>query len=168
MFLSLAGQPAYRLSLHRNTDSAVAFGYVSQFNGYMMLLVGAAQTDAPLVQSAIEGMTFNGPVQLAHLNSPPRDRIRVGGTIQASLIIKKVPIALPTDAANWAGTVTLHAVIGKDGTVEELEYVSGPPFLMTPVVDAVRQWTYKPTSIRGQPMEVDTTINVIFPMPEEK
>ena len=57
MFLSLAGQPAYRLSVHRSTDSAVAFGYVSQFNGYMILLVGAAQTDAPLVQSAIEGMT---------------------------------------------------------------------------------------------------------------
>jgi protein TonB len=58
--------------------------------------------------------------------------------------------------------VVLHAVISKDGSVEDLQYVSGPPLLMKAAMDAVRQWRYQPTQLNGEPVEVDTTVSVVF------
>jgi protein TonB len=64
--------------------------------------------------------------------------------------------------AHISGTVMLHAVIAKDGSVEDLQYVSGPPLLMKAAMDAVKQWRYQPTQLNGEPVEVDTTISVVF------
>lgn len=102
--------------------------------------------------------------------SPPIGRVRVGGSVQASQIITKVTPEVPEELKNdpaASGTVVLHAIIAKDGTVKELQYVSGPPLLTKVAMDAVRQWTYKPTTIQGQPVEVDTTIDVAFPSPQK-
>jgi TonB family protein len=60
------------------------------------------------------------------------------------------------------GAVVLNAVIGKDGTVEELTVASGPKELQESSLDAVRQWKYKPYLLNGDPVEVKTTINVIY------
>ena len=61
-----------------------------------------------------------------------------------------------------SGTVKLHAIIGKDGTVQQLQVVSGHPLLVQSALDAVRQWRYQPTLLNGEPVEVDTEIDVIF------
>jgi protein TonB len=103
--------------------------------------------------------------------SPPINRIRIGGSIQASQLITKVTPEIPEELKNdpaASGTVVLHAIIAKDGTVQEMQYVSGPTSLAKVAMDAVRQWTYKPTTLQGQPVEVDTTIAVAFPSPENK
>lgn len=91
-------------------------------------------------------------------------RIRVGGNVQAATLINQVMPQYPMIArtAHVSGTVVLHAVIGKDGTIKELEFVSGPPLLMKPAMDAVKEWRYRPALLNGEPVEVDTTINVIF------
>jgi protein TonB len=61
-----------------------------------------------------------------------------------------------------SGTVRLHAIIAKDGTVQQLEVLSGHPLLVQSALDAVRQWRYQPTLLNGEPVEVDTTVDVIF------
>jgi TonB family protein len=58
--------------------------------------------------------------------------------------------------------VVLNAIIGKDGSVENLTAVSGPNELQQSALDAVRQWTYKPFLVNGDPVEVKTSINVIY------
>jgi outer membrane biosynthesis protein TonB len=58
--------------------------------------------------------------------------------------------------------VLLHAIVAKDGTIRTLEYVSGPPELKDSAMKAVKQWRYKPTLLNGQPIEVDTTISVVY------
>jgi len=58
--------------------------------------------------------------------------------------------------------VKLHAIIGKDGRIESLRVVSGRCSLARASVDAVRQWRYTPTLLNGQPVEVDTEIDVLF------
>jgi protein TonB len=90
--------------------------------------------------------------------------IRVGGNVQSAKSIKKVPPVYPVEArqAGISGTVRLHVIIAKDGTIEQLELVSGHPLLAQAALDAVRQWTYQPTLLNGKPVEVDTTIDVIF------
>ena len=97
---------------------------------------------------------------------PPKaqQRIRVGGQVQAAKMVRQIQPIYPQIAktAHVQGTVILHAVIAKDGSVQELNYVSGPPLLMKSAMDAVREWKYQPTLLNGEPVEVDTTISVIF------
>ena len=99
---------------------------------------------------------------------PPKpatpSRIRVGGSVESASLINKVTPQYPPIAktAHVSGTVVLHAVISKDGSIQELQYVSGPPLLMKAAMDAVKEWRYKPTLLNGEPVEVDTTIDVVF------
>ncbi len=65
-------------------------------------------------------------------------------------------------AAHLQGVVVLHAVISKEGKVEQLSVVSGPPMLQQSAIDAVQQWTYRPFLLDGQPVEVESTINVNY------
>lgn len=64
--------------------------------------------------------------------------------------------------ARIQGTVVLQAVIGKDGKVHELQLVSGHPLLAPAAMEAVKQWRYRPYLLNGEPVEVDTQINVNF------
>ena len=97
--------------------------------------------------------------------APPKPlRVRVGGDVQAAKRIgAPMPIYPPiARTARVSGTVILHAIIGKDGTVQQLQVMSGPPLLVQAAIDAVRQWRYTPTLLNGKPVEVDTTIDVVF------
>ncbi len=99
---------------------------------------------------------------------PPKPKqtgpLRVGGNVQAARIINRVQPIYPPLARQTriSGTVRLHAIIGKDGTIQQLEVMSGHPLLQQAALDAVRQWRYQPTLLNGDPVEVDTTIDVIF------
>ena len=92
------------------------------------------------------------------------NRIKVGGEVQSASLLKQVTPDYPgiAKSAHVSGTVTLHAIISKDGSIEKLEYVSGPPLLMTSAMSAVKEWKYRPTMLNGQPVEVDTTVQVVF------
>lgn len=98
---------------------------------------------------------------------PPKatpKRITVGGNVQAAHLVNRVQPGYPPLARQTriSGTVKLHAIIGKDGTVQQLQVVSGHPLLVQSALDAVRQWRYQPTLLNGEPVEVDTEIDVIF------
>ncbi|MGD1063444.1 MAG: energy transducer TonB [Terracidiphilus sp.] len=79
------------------------------------------------------------------------------------LLQKTQPIYPPiARAARVSGTVVLQATISKAGTVEELRVVSGPPMLQRAALDAVKTWRYKPYTVNNEPVEVETTVNLIF------
>ncbi|MGA8739738.1 MAG: M56 family metallopeptidase [Terracidiphilus sp.] len=82
----------------------------------------------------------------------------------AENIISKVNPKYPPEAkkAGIQGTVVLDAVVGKTGDVEKLNVVSGPNELQQSSLDAVRQWKYRPFLLNGDPIEVETTISVIY------
>jgi len=79
-------------------------------------------------------------------------------------VLTKLPPVYPVEAKKFRiqGKVVLNAIIGKDGAVENLTVVSGPNELQQSAIDALRQWTYKPFLVDGDPVEVKTTINVIY------
>ena len=95
---------------------------------------------------------------------PTQTRIRQGGAVTAASLINRVQPVYPPLARQTrvSGTVRLHAIISKEGTVQQLEVMSGHPLLVQAALDAVRQWRYRPTLLNGEPVEVDTTIDVIF------
>lgn len=91
-------------------------------------------------------------------------RIRVGGQVQqANLIRQPKPIYPPlAKQARIQGVVRFNAIIGKDGTIQNLQLISGHPLLVPAAEEAVKQWLYKPTLLNGEPVEVATVIDVNF------
>jgi TonB family protein len=101
--------------------------------------------------------------------APPHDPVNVAPGIMAGNKISG-PIPKYPEAAKKAriqGTVLLNAIIGKDGTVEQLTVISGPKELQQSALDAVRQWIYKPFLLNGDPIEVKTTITVIYTLSKD-
>ncbi len=92
--------------------------------------------------------------------------IRVGGNVQAARLTNKVMPQYPALArqARIQGVVRLQAVISKDGSIENLQVLSGHPLLVPSALQAVRQWRYKPTYLNGEPVQVITEIDVNFSM----
>jgi len=109
---------------------------------------------------AIGGVIGGMPAQ----PKPTASRIKVGGNVTAARLQHTVSPVYPALARQppMSGTVRLHAIIAKDGTVQQLEVLSGHPLLVQSALDAVRQWRYQPTLLNGEPVEVDTTVDVIF------
>lgn len=60
------------------------------------------------------------------------------------------------------GQVILGAIISREGTIENLQVLSGHPMLIPAAVDAVRQWRYRPYVLNGEPVEVETRVTVNF------
>ena len=91
-------------------------------------------------------------------------RIRVGGQVQqANLIRQPKPIYPPlAKQARIQGVVRFNAIIGRDGTIQNLQLISGHPLLVPAAEEAVKQWLYRPTLLNGEPVEVATVIDVNF------
>jgi protein TonB len=88
----------------------------------------------------------------------------VGGNVQSAKLIRGPKPVYPPLAkqARIQGTVRLNAIIGKDGTIQNLTAASGHPLLVPAAMDAVKQWLYQPTLLNGEPVEVVTVIDVNF------
>ena len=91
---------------------------------------------------------------LAHVSSGVIAGNKVAGSSPVYPAIAK--------AAHVSGTVVLHAVISRAGTIQSLGVVSGPELLRASAVSAVQDWRYRPYLLNGEPTEVDTTITVNF------
>jgi protein TonB len=93
-----------------------------------------------------------------------RNPIHVSSTAEEALITgKTMPVYPPiARAARVEGTVRLAATISKTGNIENLRVTSGPAMLQQAALDAVRSWRYRPYILDGQPVEVETTVDVIF------
>jgi protein TonB len=96
----------------------------------------------------------------------PRGPYTISKGVAEGMLIQRIlphypPIAI---ASHTQGTVVLQAVITKGGTIQNLRVLSGSPMLQQAALDAVSQWRYRPYLLNGQPVDVETTINVVFTM----
>jgi protein TonB len=89
------------------------------------------------------------------------------GVMAGNLLSRTLPQypAIPR-AAHIQGVVVLQATISKSGLIENLRVISGPPMLRQAAIDAVQTWRYRPYLLNGNPVEVETTINVVFNLGE--
>jgi TonB family protein len=89
---------------------------------------------------------------------------RLGTSLQIGQLISRVEPIYPEEIRRQRieGTVKLHAIIGGDGTIQSVGFVSGPPLLAPLAMGAVRQWHFKPTLLGGQPIEAEEDITVVF------
>ena len=109
---------------------------------------------------------FSGRASAAVVRIVEQPRQRVSsGTEEGLLIQKTMPVYPPiAKAAGISGTVTLAAIISKTGAIENLRVTGGPTMLQLAALDAVKTWRYRPYLLNGDPVEVETTVNVVFTM----
>ena len=102
----------------------------------------------------------------AAVTPPPQipQRVRISRGVAQGLLVRKVDPVYPPLArqARISGTVVLRALIGTDGSIENLTLVSGHPMLAPAAIEAVKQWKYQPYLLNGQPIKVDTEVQVNF------
>lgn len=102
------------------------------------------------------------PVTVVHPPAPATIHLP-SRLVESTIIYKTIPqYPAIAKAARVEGTVELQAIISKMGTIENLRAVSGPPMLQEAAISAVKTWRYRPYMLNGQPIEVETTVNVIF------
>jgi len=91
-------------------------------------------------------------------------RVRVSQGVSAGLLVRKVNPNYPPLArqARIQGQVLLQAEISKDGSIQNLRLISGHPMLAPAAIEAVKQWKYKPYLLNGEPVEVETQVQVNF------
>ena len=116
------------------------------------------------VLSEVVGSTRSVPVLAKTPEPTPIKRIRVASRVAEANLIHDVAPQYPPEAgrARVEGTVVLMAVIGRDGSVQDVRVESGLPILAQAAINAVRQWRYKPYMIDGEPVEVDSRITINF------
>jgi len=91
-------------------------------------------------------------------------RVRVSSGVSTGLLIRKVTPNYPPLAkqARIQGAVVLQAEISKEGTIQNLQLISGHPMLAPAAIEAVKQWRYKPYLLNGEPVAVETQVVVNF------
>ena len=103
------------------------------------------------------------PAPVVHAARPSGPMHVSQGVAEGQLLVPIQPhypaIAVAT---HIQGTVVAAAIISKDGRIESLRVLSGPPMLVNAAVEAIQQARYRPWKLNGEPVEVETTINVVF------
>lgn len=104
------------------------------------------------------------PIQPLRPAPPTQSVVHRSEGVMEGQLIHQVEPKYPQIARDMhlSGAVHLRAIIGTDGTIRDLEVLSGNPILTRAAVDAVRQWRYRPTLLNGAPVEVETSITVNF------
>jgi len=138
-----------------------------------------AVSTGPTVPFGVEGLTTTGVPgdfgtgeSIAPIPPPPPPPAPVsppvpqplGGRIKAPARVAYVAPIYPAIAqsAHLEGDVTLEAVIGVDGSVQNLRVVRGVPLLDQAALDAVSRWRYTPTLLNGVEVPVVMTVTVSF------
>jgi protein TonB len=103
------------------------------------------------------------PVAKVEKPAAPK-RITIGGNVQQAKLVRQPKPVYPPLAkqARISGVVHLHALISANGTIQDLKVISGHPLLIPAALEAVKQWVYQPTLLNGEPVEVQTQIDVNF------
>jgi len=140
-----------------------------------------ARTDGPVTPpTGPDGGIYTGPYAgggpelplptigtriMPTIAAPPtiKREFRQSSMLEGSLIRRVQPIYPPLARnARIQGSVILEAVIGRDGSMQNLKLISGHPMLVASAIDAVRQWQYRPYILNGEAVEVETRITVNF------
>ncbi len=126
-------------------------------DGPITMNTGWGVSDAPT-------SIFSGHRGTQVVHSEEKGPVRVSSGVMEGIAIRKTMPVYPAIAreAHVQGVVTLQATIAKNGTIENLRVVNGPAMLQQAAINAVKAWRYRPYLLNGEPVEVETTVNVDF------
>jgi TonB family protein len=145
-------EPLFDVRFHSDPRTGVLWGFFAYVDGGFRY-VGDIQKSLPA-----------NYVKLAPGQSKNPVAVKVPGNIQAAKMIHQEMPSYPSNqkVRHEEGRVVLHAVVGKDGNVHDLNLIEGQCAFAKSALEAVKKWRYSPTTVNGSPVDVDTTITVIY------
>jgi len=178
---SAAGRDYYRVNLPQGKAAQRQVMICTAANNHLLIWNAAASNDKGFDQ-IVATLNSIAPLPPPDRPEPPPtveqkeieaqdtakiarpEKVRVSRGVASGMLINKVNPIYPDDARHLfiQGTVVLQAVISKTGDIVDLELLEGPIELAGSAVAAVRQWKYKPYLLMGQPVAVDTQIQVNY------
>lgn len=167
--MTAEAMPRIMLAVHQ-FDSHLSVGFNPDDNGDATLRISAPDSRPMFRTGVLGGIIAAAPASAGTAaDSAPPQRIKVGGNVQAVNLLSGPKPVYPPEAkqAHISGTVELAAVIGKDGTIQNLTVVKGHPLLVQAALDAVKNWVYRPTLLNGNPVEVATTIDINYTLADD-
>jgi TonB family protein len=134
------------------------------------VVAGNRHTNVPAKSNAIHLDVDSGATSSASgAPAAANTVVSTGDHVQLSAqTAQSVSVSVPPDYPLLArqmkvqGAVKLQALISRDGTIQELQILSGPSILATAAREAVKQWHFKPYIQNGQPVETQARITVNF------
>jgi TonB family protein len=162
--------PVLRTSYSFGTVTTEFNHIVKMQNRYLAREVQFYEGKRKILSATVDSITGLIPTDSALIpspaaNVPKLDKMLISAGVAVGFLVKKQTPIYPQDAkdARVSGTVVLQATIGMDGGVHDLHIVSAPwPSLAASALWAVSHWEYKPYLFNGAPVEVETTVNVIY------
>jgi len=124
----------------------------------------AVHVDLPNAPSRQDSAPVRDVETVARVITPAAERTNVSTDAAATLVTRSVQPQYPMLARQMRvqGSVILQALIGRDGLIQDLRVLSGPPILANAAREAVRQWHFKPHYVGEQPVETRASITVNF------
>jgi TonB family protein len=151
---------------------AMQFNHIAKVQGKYLaeeiLLFEGKRTILTAKVDKVEGLNPSDAalVPPPDARTPNSDKaVQIAPAVMVGMLVKKQQPVYPQDAkdARASGTVVLRAKIGMDGSIHDLHVDSAPwPSLAASALWAVSQWQYKPYLLNGEPVDVETTVNVIY------
>ena len=94
----------------------------------------------------------------------PRGPMHISSGVAKGQLLTPIQPVYPAiaRAARIQGTVVIQAIISKEGAIEQLQVISGPPMLQSAATEAVQRARYRPFMLNGEPVAVETTISIVF------
>jgi TonB family protein len=124
----------------------------------------ATEQGAGDIPGGIPGDHASGVVGVVSSTPGNATRVRVSAGVSQGLVLTKVQPQYPQDARDQhiQGVVVLKVIVDKEGNVSNIQLISGHPHLAPAALEAVKQWKYRPYLLNGNPVEVDTQVQVNF------
>jgi TonB family protein len=161
--------PTLPVRLRPNTTATLKPPPLSQSTliGDLVVWPGAVKAPPPPAPAPAALVVNNPPAEKPRPQSAEAAQaaaVRVGGSFSQPVLVHSVPPAYPPSALERKaqGVVRFEATITKDGSVANLQVVSGDPLLDVAAKNAVLQWKYQPALLNGEPVEVTQSIVVKF------
>jgi protein TonB len=101
----------------------------------------------------------NKPVESA---MPSIEPVAVPEATERALLTEQSALAYPANAKGQQGTVVLQVLIGRDGTVHDAKFLQGSLAFARTAIDGVKQWKFKPYTMNGRPVSVQTLLTISF------
>ncbi len=158
----LESVPLYEIRFFKGSQLFRLFSFAFVDGAFRFILT--PKLEGPVFSRSAHGIGSNAQKPTQGEKPERVDRLAIGGNVQAAHLIHRENPVYPEDARreHLQGTVNLHALIGKDGSVENLYVLKGYCSLAEASLRSVQKWRYSPTLLEGSPVEVDTQIVVIF------
>jgi TonB family protein len=166
------------VALFDSTGTAISYSRLTRTQGLVLprelVVYSGPRKELTAFVVTLESLTgteaeFTPPAGLKPLDPPvvvpPQPgHVPISPAVAQGLLLSATPAVYPeaARAMRSSGTVVLRAVIGVDGILHDLSVVSGDKVFRQAALDAASRWRYRPYMLNGRPVEVDTTINVVF------